>query len=533
MSQDHPGTATVNPWPAVLGVIALVTLWRLVLAWLLPVTQDEAYYFDWARSLAWGYFDHPPGVALLGAGVWLAPASALAARLGTLVAATLTLLILARLYWRSGLRHRDDLLLAVAIAFATVPGIAGGLITTPDTVLALGWALALHEAHAALTQDRRRWLTAGLAVGAGLLGKYTMALIGPILLWAILRRDPRALRSPWPWLGGLLALAVFLPHLLWNADHDWLTLRFQLGHGFAAETGALLGAPELPPPLDGAWTPTPGPAEPPGLATRAGGVLAFLGTQAGLWGLLALPLLAALLPRRAGAPRAWGRQEGLEPAARSLLAAAALFPLAFFALVASFSDVEANWPAMYLMAAAPFAAVVLAPLRRWAYAMAAGNLLVVSLYAFHGATAALPLPDSQQRVLRETHGFAELAAEAARLPGPVFADRYQTVAMLRFYQPEIRATQWPGINRPSEYLRGEIAPAIGLASLREAGGFWLITTKEDAPRLPGFRANTQRVLQDCPGGGLHDAAEGPSSPCAKPLHTWRLIRYIPESLAGG
>ncbi|HNV70834.1 MAG TPA: hypothetical protein PKO06_14125, partial [Candidatus Ozemobacteraceae bacterium] len=48
-------------------------------------------------SLAWGYFDHPPGVAFLGLGTWLAPGSALAGRLGTLVAATLSFLVLASL----------------------------------------------------------------------------------------------------------------------------------------------------------------------------------------------------------------------------------------------------------------------------------------------------------------------------------------------------------------------------------------------------------------------------------------------------
>ena len=38
------------------------------------------------------------------------------------------------------------------------------------------------------------------------------------------------------WIGyGLLALLVFLPHLVWNADNDWLSLRFQLGHGFATD----------------------------------------------------------------------------------------------------------------------------------------------------------------------------------------------------------------------------------------------------------------------------------------------------------
>lgn len=513
------------PWAPVLAVVALIALWRLGAAWLLPVTQDEAYYFDWARSLAWGYFDHPPGVAVLGAGTLLGPASALWARLGTVLASSLTLLVLARLYWRAGLRSREDLLLALVIAFAAFSGIAAGLITTPDTVLALFWALALHEALAALSGDRRRWVTAGVAVGAGLLGKYTMVLIGPVLLWAILRRDPRALRTPWPWLGALAVVLVFSPHILWNAQNDWLTMRFQFGHGFSLETGELLANP-LPPPAD-AWTPRAAAATAPDPGERAGEVLAFLGTQAGLWGLILLPLAAAPFARARRRPLRRDELTGLLPEARSLLAAAALFPLGFFALVSSFSEVEPNWPAMYLMGAVPFAVILLRPLWRWALAAAAGNIVLASLYAFHAATAALPLPDSQNRVLRETHGFRELAALAAALPGPVFADRYQTVAALRFYQPELAATQWPGITRPSEYLRGRIAPPVTLDDIRRAGGFHLVSTRETPPGIPGFRADTGRILYDCIGLPLTEAPPG-EPPCAKPLHRWGVFGYRPD-----
>jgi hypothetical protein len=77
-----------------LGIIAAVTLWRLLTAWGMPVIQDEAYYYDWSHALAWGYFDHPPGVALLGLGGLLYPGSALAARLGALLIGTLTLFAL-------------------------------------------------------------------------------------------------------------------------------------------------------------------------------------------------------------------------------------------------------------------------------------------------------------------------------------------------------------------------------------------------------------------------------------------------------
>jgi hypothetical protein len=56
-----------------------------------------------------------------------------------------------------------------------------------------------------------------------------------------------------------------------------------------------------------------------------------------------------------------------------------------------------------------------------------------------------PCPTAQKRILRETHGFEALTAEAAKLLGPVFAARYQTAAMLRFYQPRLEVNQWPGI----------------------------------------------------------------------------------------
>ena len=501
----------LHAWRLLFATVAGLTLWRLLMAATLPVTQDEAYYFDWARSLAWGYFDHPPAVALLGIGTLPEPGSALAARLGGVLAGALTLLVLARLFWNSGLTDGKDLALAVLLAATTLPGLAGGFILTPDTPLALAWVLALHESERALVGDRRRWLTAGVATGLGLLSKYSMVVIGPVLLWAIVRADPRALRTPWPYLGGLLALLVFAPNLVWNVDNDWLTLRFQFGHGFATDTGALIGAGE-----GAATIEQSGPGT---LVERAASLLGYLGTQLGFWGLIALPIL--LLPWIARRP---GADAGgtLRPHARHLLLAAALFPLGFFALVSLVSDVEANWPAMYLLAAPALLASPFRRVRAWVLAAAAGNLLLVSLYAIHGATAALPLPDSQNRILRETHGFRELAAIAAGLDAPVYADRYQDTAMLRFYQPGLAATQWPGFTRPSEYLRGQIAPKVTPEAIDSP--LWLLSRRWQAPEIPGLTATTQRTLFDCAGKPLTESAE---PPCRKPLHVWHLYRYSP------
>jgi hypothetical protein len=544
----------------VLLLILGLTAWRLVVADALPLTRDEAYYFDWARHLAWGYFDHPPGVALIGVGTWLAPASTLAARLGAVLASGLALAVLWRLYRASGLRTGNGLLLALILAVFSIPGIIAGVITTPDTLLLLCWPLALHEALRALQGQRTRWLSAGLATGLGLLGKYSMVMIGPVFLWALLRADPRGLRTPWPYLGGLLALLVFSPNLLWNAQNEWLTLRFQFGHGFSTDTGPIRLAADVMPAVTGAHAYSPAPSETMGLSKRLSSLGSYLAEQLLLWGLLLVPIAIALwragrrscqrTTERFGRRSLWRfgwdlgwRFEGmpardraagaLDPAAVSLLGAAALLPLGLFALVALGSEVEANWAAPYLIGAAPFAALLLHRWAGgWALMAAAGNLMLVSVYVLYAVFAFPPLPDAAGRVLRESRGFEKLADYASHLQKPVLADRYQYAAMLNFHQPELAVSQWPGITRASEYGRGRIAPLPDPQALRKSG-FWLLARKFSPPEIEGFEAVEIRSLYSCPDGrfsAVAGAAAWRAGGCDDPANVWLLYRY--QSIPG-
>ena len=481
-------------------LLAGLALWYLSASFLLPVLQDEAYYFDWARHLHWGYFDHPPGVALLGLGVQWFPSTPLAARLGNVLAALGLLWAALRFYRACGLRGKT-LFLALLLASTSFPGLTVGVLATPDTPLALCWVLALHEALKALRGARRHWLSAGLFTGLGLLSKYTMVLIGPVFLWALLWVDRKALRTPWPYLGFLLAVLVFLPNLIWNAQHDWISIRFQLGHGFSTTLGDAFRTPATQAPRD--------------LIQDFSSLMGYLGMQLGLWGGIGLIALRFL-------PRLPRRMQTLDPAARALLIAGSLFPLGFFGLVSFFSAVEANWPVPYLLSAAPLLALVLRTHWRWVLGGAAVNLLVAALLLYQGVTARLPLPDSQNRILRETHGFAELAREAAQLSGPIFSDRYQTIAQLRFYQPALRINQWPRWTRPSEYLRGTLSLPITPEEIQRAGGFWLLLSQPLTPVLAGYTSRNVRDLLDCPGKPL-----SPHTLCDQPLHRWRIIRYVP------
>ena len=413
----------------------------------------------------------------------------------------------------------------MVVACTTLPGLASGVLATPDTALGLAWVFALHEGLAALRGERRRWLSAGIATGLGLLGKYTMVLIGPVFLGAILWADPKALRAPWPYLGGLLALLVFGPNLLWNAQNDWLTIRFQFGHGFSTETDTLV-TNSLPVPSGDHKVATALSSAPRLMAEGLGGLLGFFGTQVALWGLPALAMVAGLFRRRKAEPK-WGLTI-FDPAAKALLVTGSLLPLAFFALVATFSEVEPNWPVMYLSAAAPLVALAAARLWMWVMAAAGGNLLLVGLYVLHGSTGILPLPDDYNRILRETHGYWELAQSVATLPGHLFSDRYQIVAMTRFYAPHRQITQWPGISRSSEYLRGIIAPTVTREQIEQAGGFWYVGRRVLPIEIPGFRLYSQDSLYYCMDSGLVEVPTDAARPCSEPLHCWQLFAYIED-----
>jgi len=75
------------------------------------------------------------------------------------------------------------------------------------------------------------WLAVGVAAGAALLSKYTALFFGPaILIWLIaVPKLRRWLISPWPYLGGIVAFAMFSPVILWNADHQWVSFIKQFG----------------------------------------------------------------------------------------------------------------------------------------------------------------------------------------------------------------------------------------------------------------------------------------------------------------
>ncbi len=211
--------------------ILLLTAIRFFVAAHAGLLWDEPYYWMWSRHLAAGYYDHPPMVAW-----WVAAGTALLGDgpLGLrflFVLNTAATALAAYGIGRVLFGERVGQISALWVNVTPLLGIAG-MIATPDGPSVLFWTLTI-LAYAMVVRTERGswWLAVGALAGLGLLSKYTNLFLGIGIVLSLLldARLRRWFASPWLWAGGLLAAIVFLPVVLWNADNDWISFRFQFG----------------------------------------------------------------------------------------------------------------------------------------------------------------------------------------------------------------------------------------------------------------------------------------------------------------
>ncbi len=206
------------------------TLLRLVLAASVPLLPQEAYYWTWSRHLDWSYFDHPP---LATYGIALTTAVLGTTSFGVKVAAVLWSLGWNLLWARLILDMYGERRLAfwsLAMLNLTLIYEAYALAPTPDGPLLFGWVGAIWAVwRASQSGDGRWWFAAGAFLGLAWLGKYTGVLLLPIVVLYLLTsaQQRRWLLKPQPYLAVVLATAMFAPVLIWNAEHEWVSLAFQ------------------------------------------------------------------------------------------------------------------------------------------------------------------------------------------------------------------------------------------------------------------------------------------------------------------
>jgi hypothetical protein len=188
--------------------------------------RDELATLDDARHLAWGYVAYPPvtpffgrlaltlfGTTLVGFRFFAALAQAIAVVLTGLMAREL-----------GGRRGAQILAATAAIPFC----LAGGALMQYVSFDYLCWVLAAYFVVRLLKSENPRWwLAIGSAIGLGMMTKYTMGIFALGIVAGVLLTDARRyLKSKWLWLGVAASLALFLPNLIWQAQHHFISLDF-------------------------------------------------------------------------------------------------------------------------------------------------------------------------------------------------------------------------------------------------------------------------------------------------------------------
>jgi len=495
-------------------VIAAMTVLRVIYASLTELRTDEAYYWTWSKESALSFLDHPPMIA------WFI-------RFGTLIfgdtnfgvrfAGVLAMLVMQLLLADIVRRVTHDVRAIVFAVLMPEAALYYGLLmakVSPDTAMipfavAMVWALV----RLAESNDARWWLAAGAFAGLSLLSKFTAIMLLPAVAAFMLVPDWRRrwLLSPYPWLAALIAIALFLPVLIWNAGHDWGSFRFQFVRAAATHELSLRTLGE------------------------------FLSLQFGLVGFILLPVVLTGVGLTA-----WRGYREREPVA-ILLSTAVLVPFLYFFWKSLALRVGDTWPMFIWPIGFAATAINLVQMSRenwsarmirstlgWAKAAVASGIAFVVIVFFYYVATPWNLIGRTDPVGGEA-GYQYLVERAqAELQNTgaswIATSDYRTYAMLRWYfngrVPVVQINErgrFQGFRDPG---MNEIAGHTGLYVAREpdeSNDIWSGTAAKREPLERVDRIWRGIVMDTYALEKLTGWTPELSPPPDSPLFRWRVL----------
>ncbi|WP_244425383.1 glycosyltransferase family 39 protein [Bradyrhizobium sp. STM 3843] len=519
------GSPARRPMLIAAVVIAVMTVIRIVYAGALDLRTDEAYYWTWSKELPQLCFlDHPPVIAwFIRLGTAIFGDTNFGVRFAGILAMAASQLLLADIVRRVTHNARAVVLAVLLPEAALYYGLLMAKVA-PD-IAAIPFALAMIWALVRLveTKDGRWWLAAGLFGGLALLSKFTVVLLLPAVVAFLLVPTWRGrwLASPYPWIAALIALAMFSPVLIWNAQHDWASVKFQLVRATAPHDVSLRTVGD------------------------------YIGLQFGLVGFVLLPVtLSALILT------AWRGYRRREPVA-ILLSTAVLVPFLYFLYKSLTLRIGDTWPMfMWPIGFATVAInIVMLPREAWPAwmirstvywartAIVTGVAMVVLIFLYY-TVAPWNLIGRADPIGGEA-GYEQVVARAEaelKTTGAswIATTDYRTYAMLRwFFNGRVPVVQinerarFQGFRDPG---MNQIAGRIGLYVGREpdnTGAIWAETTANREP-LERVQRIWRGVVMDTYAlekltGWTPELAPPPDSP----FYQWRWLAGDFEHIARG
>jgi 4-amino-4-deoxy-L-arabinose transferase-like glycosyltransferase len=508
--------AVFSPWQwlAVVALVAALTAMRVIYACVIDLRTDEAYYWTFSKENVLSFLDHPPMIAwFIRFGTAIFGDTNFGVRFAGVLAMLVTQLLLADIVRRVTYDARAIVLAILMPEAALYYGLLMAKVS-PDVALipfavAMLWALVrLHE-----NADGRWWLAAGLFAGLALLSKFTAVMLAPAVLAFMVVPDWRRrwLTSPYPWLAVLIAVVVFLPVLIWNAQHDWASFRFQVVRAVATHEFSLRTVGE------------------------------FIGLQFGLVGFILLPVVLSGV-----ALTAWRGYRRGDPVA-ILLSTCVIVPFGYFFWKSLTLRVGDTWPMFLWPAGFAAVAINIALLRReawpawminstvrWANAGVVSGIVFVVLVFFYYVAIPWNFIGRSDPIGGEA-GYAQVAERAqAELEKTgatwIATTDYRTYSMMRWYfngrVPVVQINErgrFMGFRDPGmDLIKGH----TGLYVAREpdnANQIWAATTAVRTPLERVDRSWRGIVMDTYALEKLTGWTPELSPPPDSPLYRWRVL----------
>jgi 4-amino-4-deoxy-L-arabinose transferase-like glycosyltransferase len=418
-------TKEFNPY---IGAALIIFVTTLIRFWFVYSGQtnlytDEAQYWDWSRTLQLSYYSKGPLIAYV-IRFWtqIFGPTELGVRFGAVFNTFLMQIII---FWSlTKIWSRPKLAFYCLIVANTMPlFITAGVLMPTDNLLILFWLIAFFILYTIFTSNTGPWayFVLALALGLGILAKYTMLLFVPLSLacaWLKGRKDELPAKF-WPRFIQSLVCGTcigLLPILIWNITHDFAGIKHVLYRGsLAGEKARTLLRPKYFPEYLGSQL---------GVLTPWWFVFCLIGAVKVTRGLWSQKL-----------PFALNRTQGI-------ILTVFFWPIwLFFLLFSLHGKVEANWSATSYCAGivlTTLAFVQTKGAKKWLWP-ALGGLLFILIYGNNY----LPLPEKLD-LTRRMKGWAELGLtvnelKKAKFNFPekvfVFSDTYGVTAELSFYVP--------------------------------------------------------------------------------------------------
>ncbi len=512
--RDKPNNSAHPRWFGVIALVVAMTTLRVIYASVTDLRTDEAYYWTWSKEHALSFLDHPPMIAwFIRFGTAIFGDTNFGVRFAGVLAMLVTQLLLADIVRRVTRDVRAVMLAVLMSEAALYYGLLMAKVA-PDVAL-IPFAVAMLWALVRLSEsgDARWWLAAGIFAGLALLSKFTIVMWLPAVLAFMLVPDWRGrwITSPMPWVAALIAVALFLPVLLWNAGHDWASFRFQSVRATATHELSLRTVGE------------------------------FVGLQFGLVGFILLPVVLSGVALTAW--RGYRRRD----AVAILLSTCVIVPFGYFFWKSLTLRVGDTWPMFLWPAGFAAAAINLAVLPRegwssrliksangWAKAAIVSGIAFVVLVFLYSVASPWNFIGKADPIGGEA-GYAQVAdraqAELQKIGATWIATTdYRTYAMMRWYfngrVPVIQINErgrFMGFGDPGmDSIRGH----TGLYVVRlpdDINPVWASTTAVRQPLARVDRVWRGTVMDSYALEKLTDWTPELSPPPDSPLFRWRVL----------